>query len=61
MLPAFLYAVVSSAVVALLSPLWLAILLLQQLRPHVLGKKEGDVPNGLLSRQQFVVPFLLQP
>jgi len=43
------------AAAALLSPLWLAILLLQQLWPHVLGKKkEGAVPNGLLPRQQFV-------
>jgi len=54
MLPACLYATVSSAAVALLSPLWLAMFWVQQ--PSwllVLGKKEGDMPNGLLPLQQF--------
>jgi len=54
MVPVFLSASVSSAAVDLLSPLWLAILLLQQLWPHMLSKKEGDVPNGMLLGQQFV-------
>jgi len=54
MLPAFFYAAVSSAAVALLSPLWLATFWVQQpLWLLVLGKKEGDVPNGLLPLQQF--------
>jgi len=55
MLPACLYAAVSSAAVALQSLLWLAIILLHP--PwwlHMLSKKRGDVPNGVLPRQQFV-------
>jgi len=63
MLPVFLYAAVSSAAVALLSPLWLAILLFQQWWPHVLGKKRGrraKWPASSAAVCATVVPQLLE-
>jgi len=49
MLPASACAAVSSAAVFLLSPLWPGVLLLQ-----------GDMPSGLLPRQQLLRKQLLQ-
>merc|ERR1712008_446747 len=49
MLPASACAAVSSATVFLLSPLWPGVLLLQ-----------GDMPSGLLPRQQLLRKQLLQ-